>query len=72
MNDGHFHRKEREDIMINFGKKIVKHRKLVIIICLLLMIPAVIGYAFTRVNYDLLNYLPTDLETMQGQDIGFS
>lgn len=69
MNDGHFHRKEREDIMINFGKKIVKHRKLVIIICLLLMIPAIIGYAFTRVNYDLLNYLPTDLETMQGQDI---
>lgn len=64
-----FHRKEREDIMINFGKKIVKHRKLVIIICLLLMIPAVIGYAFTHVNYDLLNYLPGDLETMKGQDI---
>lgn len=64
-----FHRKEREDIMINFGKKIVKHRKLVIIICLLLMIPAVIGYAFTHVNYDLLNYLPSDLETMKGQDI---
>ena len=55
--------------MINFGKKIVKHRKLVIIICLLLMIPAVIGYAFTHVNYDLLNYLPGDLETMKGQDI---
>lgn len=64
-----FYRKEREDIMINFGKKIVKHRKLVIIICLLLMIPAVIGYAFTHVNYDLLNYLPGDLETMKGQDI---
>lgn len=64
-----FHRKEREDFMINFGKKIVKHRKLVIIICLLLMIPAVIGYAFTHVNYDLLNYLPGDLETMKGQDI---
>lgn len=55
--------------MINFGKKIVKHRKLVIIICVLLMIPAMFGYAFTRVNYDLLNYLPEDLETMQGQEI---
>ncbi|WP_343208060.1 efflux RND transporter permease subunit [Anaerolentibacter hominis] len=55
--------------MIQFAKKIVKHKKLIVMICLLLLIPSFIGIANTRINYDLLSYLPDDLETMKGQDI---
>ena len=45
-------------MVINFGKWIAKHKILVIIFAVLLMIPAVIGYIKTRVNYDILSYLP--------------
>ena len=55
--------------MVKFGKKIVKYRIVIVIISLLLLIPSVIGYANTRVNYDILSYLPKDIETMIGQDI---
>lgn len=55
--------------MINFGKAVVKFRIPILIISLLLLIPAGIGYFGTRVNYDILSYLPKDIETMQGQDI---
>ncbi len=55
--------------MVNFGKKIVKYRILVLIISVLLLIPAALGYLNTRVNYDVLTYLPKDIETMKGQDI---
>ncbi|HEX3077456.1 MAG TPA: efflux RND transporter permease subunit [Lachnospiraceae bacterium] len=55
--------------MIGFGKFIAKHKHLVVIIAVLLLIPAIIGYANTRVNYDILSYLPEDIETMQGQEI---
>ncbi len=54
---------------LKYGKMIVKKRKLVIIIALLLLIPAVLGYLNTRVNYDILSYLPEDIETMEGQEI---
>ncbi len=47
---------------------IVKHRVLILIISLILMIPAVIGMINTRVNYDLLTYLPSDMDTMVGQE----
>jgi len=55
--------------MVKFGKQVAKHKTLVIIICVLLLIPSVFGYAKTRVNYDILSYLPKNLETVQGQDI---
>lgn len=55
--------------MVSFGKKIVKFRIPIFIIGLLLLIPSIIGYTGTRVNYDILSYLPGDIETMKGQDI---
>lgn len=55
--------------MVNFGKKVVKYRVPILIISILLLIPSVLGYVNTRVNYDVLTYLPDDIETMQGQDI---
>ncbi len=62
-------RKEVERIMIRFGKGVVKLRIPIFIVALLLLIPSVIGYANTRVNYDILSYLPDEIETMKGQDI---
>ncbi|HCT90513.1 MAG TPA: hypothetical protein DF613_03880 [Lachnospiraceae bacterium] len=55
--------------MENLGRKIVKLRIPIFIISLLLLIPAGIGYINTRVNYDILYYLPEEIETMKGQDI---
>lgn len=55
--------------MIKFGKGVVKFRIPILILSVLLLIPAGIGYLNTRVNYDILTYLPEDIETMQGQDI---
>ena len=55
--------------MIKFGRFIAKHRVLVLIIALLLLIPSVLGYAATRVNYDILTYLPNNIDTMVGQEI---
>ena len=55
--------------MVNFGKKVVKYRVLILILGVLLLIPSVFGYLNTRVNYDVLTYLPEDIETMQGQEI---
>ena len=55
--------------MVVFGKKVVKFRIPILIISILLLIPAGLGYVNTRVNYDVLTYLPEDIETMQGQDI---
>ena len=55
--------------MEKLGRKIVKFRIPIFIIGLLLLIPSVFGYINTRVNYDVLYYLPDSIETMQGQDI---
>ncbi len=55
--------------MIKFGKAVVKLRIPILILGILLLIPAGIGYLNTRVNYDILTYLPGDIETMKGQDI---
>ena len=55
--------------MLKFGEQIVRHKLLILILGLAMMIPAVFGFLNTRVNYDILSYLPKDLETMQGQDI---
>ena len=53
----------------SFTKWLVKHRIAVIILCIALMIPSVLGMAATKTKYDLLYYLPQDLETVQGQEI---
>lgn len=55
--------------MERFSKLIVKHKTLILIASFLLLIPAAIGYIGTRVNYDLLYYLPDGIDTMTGQDI---
>ena len=55
--------------MEKVGKVIVKLRIPILIISFLLLIPAGLGYVYTRVNYDILYYLPGDIETMKGQDI---
>lgn len=60
---------ERSGIVVKFGKWIAKHRILIIIIGIILLIPSAIGFITTRVNYDILSYLPKDIETMKGQDI---
>lgn len=53
---------------IKFGKWLTRHKAVVLIIAFLLLIPATIGYVSTRINYDLLSYLPNSLETVSGQD----
>lgn len=56
-------------MMIKLSKAIVKHRVLILIIAAVLIIPSVIGMAGTRINYDMLSYLPDAIETIEGQDI---
>lgn len=55
--------------MNRFGKFITRHKFIILILGILLLIPSVIGMSMTRVNYDLLSYLPESLETVEGQDI---
>lgn len=55
--------------MVKVGKKIVKFRVPILILSIILLIPAVWGDVNTRINYDVLTYLPEDIETMQGQEI---
>lgn len=55
--------------MLNFGKAIVKLRIPIIIIALILLIPSAIGYFNTRINYDILYYLPKSIDSTKGQDI---
>ena len=50
------------------GKMIVKYHIPILILTLLLMIPAIFGMVNTRINYDMLNYLPEDMETVKGQN----
>ncbi len=55
--------------MYKVGEKIVKWRIPIFIVSILLLVPSLLGMIRTRVNYDILYYLPKDIETMQGQDI---
>lgn len=55
--------------MVKTGKWIARHRVLILMIGILLLVPSVIGMAGTKINYDLLSYLPEHLETVKGQDI---
>lgn len=54
---------------LKFGEFVCKHRKIILIIALLLLIPSIIGIKMTRINYDILVYLPEDIETIQGENI---
>lgn len=53
---------------MRFSKAVVKHRVVILIITALLMVPAVFGMIGTRINYDMLTYLPEDIETVIGQN----
>lgn len=55
--------------MLKIGEAICKHKKLILVITLILLIPAIIGMKATKVNYDILVYLPEDIETVQGENI---
>ena len=55
--------------MQKFGQFICKHRKFILILTLVLLIPSVIGMKATRINYDILVYLPDDIETIKGENI---
>ena len=54
--------------MKSFGNAVVKARHLILILAFVLLVPAVWGYTHTRVNYDILTYLPDSIETIKGQD----
>ena len=70
VTDGHFE-KERSVCMfqLKFGRFVCQHRKAILGLALLLLIPAIIGMKATRINYDILVYLPEDIETIQGEKI---
>lgn len=55
--------------MNKFGEWVCKHKWLIIIVTVLLFIPAIWGYANTKINYDILVYLPSDIETLKGEEI---
>ena len=55
--------------MHKFGKVICKHRKIILIIAFILLIPSAIGMHLTKINYDILVYLPEDVETIKGEKI---
>lgn len=72
MTNGHklnMRKEAKKDMMVKFGKKIVKFRVPILILSILLLIPSALGYLHTRINYDVLTYLPDNIETMKGQDI---
>ena len=63
---------QKEGISIKwmlFGNSVCKHRKIILIIALILLIPAILGMKATRINYDILVYLPENIETVQGEKI---
>ena len=72
MTNGHLQHnilEVRSENMVSLGKKIVKFRIPILIIGFLLLIPSAIGYINTKANYDILYYLPEEIETMKGQNI---
>lgn len=54
---------------MKLGANVVKHRHIILVLALLLLIPSLIGYKSTRINYDMLTYLPADMDTVKGQNI---
>lgn len=56
-------------LQLKFGEFVCKHRKIILLLAILLLIPSIIGMKMTRINYDILVYLPEDIETIQGENI---
>ena len=54
---------------LKFGEFVCKHRKIILILAVLLLIPSILGMKMTHINYDILVYLPEDIETIQGENI---
>ena len=54
---------------MNFGNSVIKHRKIILIVSVILLVPSLFGFIGTRVNFDVLTYLPDSIETVKGQDI---
>lgn len=54
---------------MKFGERVVKYRHLILIVAIILLIPSLLGYLGTRTNYDMLSYLPKDMESVKGQDL---
>ena len=61
--------KRKEGFMKKISELICKYRVLILIVAIVLLIPSIIGYKATRVNYDILVYLPDSIKTVQGQNI---
>ena len=61
--------RSKEERPMKLGAKVVKHRRIILIAALLLLIPSFIGYKTTRINYDMLTYLPSTMDTMKGQNV---
>lgn len=57
------------EIMLKLGEAITRKRKLILVVAVLLLIPSILGMIATRINYDVLSYLPDDIQTIKGQDI---
>ncbi|MCI7619079.1 MAG: MMPL family transporter, partial [Firmicutes bacterium] len=56
-------------MLLKFGKAVTKKRKLILAVAVILLIPSIMGIMATRINYDVLSYLPDSIETMKGQEI---
>lgn len=59
---------DKERTRKNVRKMVTRHKNIILLIACVLLVPSVIGYVSTRVNYDVLSYLPNTLETVSGQD----
>ena len=53
---------------MRFSRAVVKHRITILIVAIVLMVPSLFGMLGTRINYDMLDYLPEDMDTVAGQD----
>lgn len=60
--------KESEDEAMRFANAVVKYRKVILILAIVLMVPSLLGMVGTRINYDMLDYLPDDIDTVIGQN----
>ncbi len=61
--------RRRKMFKLKFGKFVTKYKKAILILAILLLVPSIIGIKATKINYDILVYLPEDIETIQGENI---
>ena len=60
---------ERFGLLSKIAKGLTRHPSIILTIAIVLLIPSIIGYAMTRVNYDILSYLPKNLNSTRGEDV---